>query len=203
MIIDDKTINFKVSRNGKFQMTGCKNDEQAETCIKFCWEYMKDGQGSVWTYSRGDKFSVSFIPAMRNIDFDVGFLIDREKLSKYINIMTAYYSMLEASFGYTGCNIKWPFSQKLEDIFVKTLQYDTESFEWIEGSESYVKHLDFIPEKEKQKKLSKPRFVTFLCFHSGRAIQSAMTPESGLLAYNQFIEIIRICYDEVREKIVV
>ncbi len=42
MIIDDKIINFKISRNGKFQMTGCKYDEHAEKCVKYIWEYIKN-----------------------------------------------------------------------------------------------------------------------------------------------------------------
>jgi hypothetical protein len=33
MIIDKKMLNFKISRNGKFQMTGCKYTSQAEKCI--------------------------------------------------------------------------------------------------------------------------------------------------------------------------
>ena len=39
-----KKINFKISKNGKFQMTGCKHDHQAETCVKKLWEYIKDDE---------------------------------------------------------------------------------------------------------------------------------------------------------------
>ena len=45
MIMDGKKINFKVSRNGKFQMTGCKHDTQAEGCVKWIWKYIKDSNG--------------------------------------------------------------------------------------------------------------------------------------------------------------
>jgi TATA-box binding protein (TBP) (component of TFIID and TFIIIB) len=45
MIMDGKKINFKVSRNGKFQMTGCKKDNQAEDCVKCIWKYIKDSTG--------------------------------------------------------------------------------------------------------------------------------------------------------------
>ena len=38
MKIDDgKLINFKLSKNGKFQITGSKNDDHAKECIKFFW----------------------------------------------------------------------------------------------------------------------------------------------------------------------
>ena len=38
MKVDNKLINFKISKNGKFQMTGVKYDEQAVKCIKFFWK---------------------------------------------------------------------------------------------------------------------------------------------------------------------
>lgn len=44
MIIDGKKINYKISANGKFQMTGCKHDEQAEQCIKWFWFFIKDNK---------------------------------------------------------------------------------------------------------------------------------------------------------------
>ena len=42
MIIEGKKINYKVSSNGKLQMTGCKHVEQAEQCVKWFWYYIKD-----------------------------------------------------------------------------------------------------------------------------------------------------------------
>ena len=96
---ENKKINFKVSRNGKFQMTGCKIDAHAEKCIEYMWSYMKDMK-DVYTM-KGDCFKVMFIPAMRNIDFALGFLVNRENLDMYINEQTEYHSLLETSFGYT------------------------------------------------------------------------------------------------------
>jgi TATA-box binding protein (TBP) (component of TFIID and TFIIIB) len=49
MIMDGKKINFKVSRNGKFQMTGCKRDDHAEKCVKWIWKYIKDSKG-IWKF---------------------------------------------------------------------------------------------------------------------------------------------------------
>ena len=199
IVIHDKLLNFKVSRNGKFQITGCKTDEHAEMCMKFCWEYMKTGVNEVFTFTRGSNFEVSFIPAMRNIDFDLGFLVDREKLSRYINVMTEYYSMLEASFGYTGCNVKMPFCEDLNTLKVLTLSYIDDT--WVSGIEPYTKHLEYISDKERVKKLTKQRFVTLLIFHSGRIICSAMTEESTRIVYYKFLDIIKKCYSEVMEKI--
>ena len=51
MKVDEKFINFKISKNGKFQMTGIKYDEQAVKCIKFFWEKLKNTKFSQETIS--------------------------------------------------------------------------------------------------------------------------------------------------------
>jgi TATA-box binding protein (TBP) (component of TFIID and TFIIIB) len=200
MMMCQKTVNFKISRNGKFQMTGCKSDEQAEQCVKCFWKYIKD-QKDVYEYSRGNNFEVTFIPAMRNIDFDLGFLVDREKLSKHINLMTKYYSMLEASFGYTGVNCKWPLNEELVLLDVKKIT-NTDKDQWIETQVPYTDHLEFMTEKERNKKLTKPRYTTFLIFQSGRVICSGMTGDFMRGPYNEFLEIIKNSYENIREKII-
>ena len=61
MIIDGKKVNYKVSRNGKIQMTGCKRDETAENCIKWFWKYIKN-YDNVYTLNENDKnINVIFI----------------------------------------------------------------------------------------------------------------------------------------------
>ena len=58
MIIDNKKINYKVSANGKLQMTGCKHDEQAEECVKWFWYYIKD-EKNVYSFSNTNQISDS------------------------------------------------------------------------------------------------------------------------------------------------
>ena len=198
MIINNKQINFKVSKNGKFQMTGCKTDEQAFDAIKFFWKYIYSFKETIYTFKNDSKhFTVIFIPAMRNIDFDLGFLVDREKLSKYINLNTEYFSMLEASFGYTGVNIKFPMNEDLVLLDVTKLEYIND--DWKQSIVPYTDHFDMISEKEKIKKINKPKFNTFLCFHSGKLIISGMTAEFMKDDYYKFLDIIRDCYTIIQE----
>jgi TATA-box binding protein (TBP) (component of TFIID and TFIIIB) len=201
MIIDDKKLNFKVSRNGKFQITGCKINNQAESCIKFIWKYIKNIDGSYeFKNNTCNILECTFIPAMRNIDFDLGFLVDREKLSKHINLMTNYYSMLEASFGYTGVNIKFPMKHSLNDLLVKKI-INTKDDLWDEIDIPYVEHLEYLTSKEKEKNLTKERYNTFLVFHSGKVIMSGMTSKFMEQTYYEFLDIIRECYDKIQEKL--
>jgi hypothetical protein len=150
MILENKRINFKISRNGKLQLTGCKNDLHAEMVVKYIWEYIKDNN-EIYTFSNNNDFlQVIFIPAMRNITFYVGFLVNREELDSYINNETEYNSLLETSFGYTGVNIKIPLNYDINELDVKKLYYLNSK--WNETTVKYNTYLDLLSDKEKSKK---------------------------------------------------
>lgn len=201
MIIDNKKLNFKISKNGKFQITGCKNDRQAESCVKHLWYKIKDKHGELYEYKNKDtKLSVMFAPAMRNIDFDLGFLIDREKLSRYINSNTKYNSMLEASFGYTGVNIKFPMKHDITKLMIKKITENSHD-KWSEHMVPYEEYLNTYSEKEKIKKQNKRRYTTFLLFHSGRAIESGLHEDYMKEPYNEFISIIKEARPLIEEKL--
>jgi TATA-box binding protein (TBP) (component of TFIID and TFIIIB) len=199
MVLSDKKINFKISRNGKFQMTGCKKDSHAEDCIKYIWEYIKD-QKDIYTLPEGENFKALFIPAMRNIDFSLGFVLDREKLDKYFNTNTQYHSLLETSIGYTGVNIKIPVEKPICELKIKQLNYKADKW----GKPKYVSYesyLDTLKPKEKQKKIEKERYNTFLVFHSGKVIMSSMCEEFARDTYYEFLDIIKNNFKKFEEKL--
>lgn len=229
MIMDGKKINFKVSRNGKFQMTGCKNDLHAEECVKWIWKYIKDSTGiyKFVGYSEPDEntdtdtdidtededgnvitkpikqkptLKAIFIPAMRNIDFGLNFFVDREKLDEYFNMYTDYHSLLETSFGYTGVNIKIPIDKQIEELQLKQIEYV--DGKWIDPIfVPYTNYLDMLPDKDVAKKLKKQRYNTFLVFHSGKVIMSGMEETFMKDVYYEFLDIIRECYDVIEERL--
>lgn len=189
MIIEDKKINFKISQNGKFQMTGCKSISQAEKCIQYIWNYIKN-EKEIHSFSSEEKdFKALFIPAMRNIDFSLGFTLNREKLDAYINNNTDYYSLLETSIGYTGVNIKIPITKSILELKIK--QIVNKDGEWEEPTfVPYENYLDRLKVKEKQKKLIQERYNTFLVFHSGKVIMSSMCELFAKDVYYEFLKII-------------
>lgn len=197
MIIDGKKINFKISNNGKFQMTGCKKDIHAERCVKYVWNYIKDTK-DIYTLAENESFKAIFIPAMRNIDFSLGFILDREKLDEYFNTFTQYCSLLETSIGYTGVNIKIPVKKAITDLSIKELVYK-ESDWMVPNSIPYQTYLDTLKPKEIQKKLDKERFNTFLVFHSGKVIMSSMCEEFARDTYYEFLDIIKKNYKKFEE----
>ena len=82
MLAEGKIINTKVSSNGKFQITGCKKDQQYVDTIMYLYEIMKKTQE--WTgeqifelekniYIEEDKkFTIIFKTVMQNMDFNIG-----------------------------------------------------------------------------------------------------------------------------------
>lgn len=199
MVLEGKKINFKISRNGKFQMTGCKFDRHSEECIKYIWSYIKDNR-EVYTIPDGEDFRALFIPAMRNIDFSLGFTLDRERLDEYFNTNTEYYSLLETSIGYTGVNIKIPVKKSIEEMKIKELVYSGDN--WSKPSlVRYTVYLDTLKPKERQKKIEKERYNTFLVFHSGKTIQSSLCEEFARDVYYEFLDIIQNNYKEFEEKL--
>ena len=50
MYAGGKRINFKVSKNGKFQLTGVRTIDQAHACVKTLWKYIME-YPSIYTFS--------------------------------------------------------------------------------------------------------------------------------------------------------
>jgi len=197
MFIINKFINFKVCKNGTFQLTGCKTEEHAEKCIKYIWSYMKDNQ-ELYSIENDESPYFLLIPSMRNIDFSLGFLVDREKLNQYINRQNNLHCLLETSFGYTGLNIKIPLQEDITQLQIKKIVFKDEN--WIENYTVYTEFLNTLPEKEKKKK-EYDRYNTFLVFQSGKVIHSGISNEYMKKSYYEFIDIINSCYEQIEEKL--
>ena len=195
----DKLINLKVSRNGKFQFTGCKLESSSQSCIEYIKQYVTNsGNNKILQVICNANPDVVFLSVMTNINFSLGFNINRENLDKYINTNTDYRSLLETSFGYTGVNIKIP----LETIGNSPVRHITfKNNKWDREDITYEEYLATLDEKVKVKEYNKIRYNTFLVFQSGNCISSAMTKECMRVAYHKFLEIISECRDKIEENI--
>ena len=195
MYLDNKFINFKVSKNGKFQFTGCKNELHSHQCMKFIYEYTK---GTTKIIQVCGQFSeIVFITVMTNINFNLGFCINRENLDEHINTKTMYYSLLETSFGYTGVNIKIPL-ENIDNIPMTKISCRNE--EWQNDAFTYADYIESLDEKDKRKEREKVRYNTFLVFQSGNVILSSPHKECMRKTYHEFLEIIKQCKPLIEEK---
>ena len=195
-IDENKLINFKLSKNGKFQITGSKNDDHAKLCIKFFWNMVSEW---VELYKmNGTEFVINFITVMTNIDFNLGFIVNRENLDKYINHNTDNNSLLETSFGYTGVNIKFNSNIYPSNALIPQLRYNGE---WIDNIIKYGDYFKSLSEKEQNKILSKDKYTTFLVFHSGNVIMSGLSKEYMKDKFEIFMNIIKECKNVIEENL--
>ena len=74
----------------------------------------------IYSFTRGNSLEVLFIPSMRNIDFSLGFLVDREKLNKYIK---GYH--LSDNNGLTDSNDSFSSKSWFFQYLKKNLNYYT------------------------------------------------------------------------------
>lgn len=199
MIIDKIKINSKISKNGKFQITGAKKEEYGIKLVKFIWSYIKDTDW--YTYKEpieSPTLNIIFITVMTNIDFSVGFYVNREALDNYINESTDYISILELSYGYAGVNIKFP----LKDIDKIPPLKITYKDKWSKVKETtYKDYLGMLSEKDRIKEVTKEdRYVTFLVFYSGKVIMSSRHIDFMEEYYTEFMNIIKRCKPAIEEK---
>lgn len=198
-VMDGKVLNYKVSDNGKFQITGCKCDNHPVKVLDYFVKFLLTSCQDCFECK--DEIFGIFITVMTNIDFNLGFTINKEKLDNYINTNTDYNSLLETSFGYTGVNIKIPLKIPT-DFFLDKVTFDKDTGTWKKCKISYLRYLDLLPEKDRTKEINKSRYNTFLVFHSGNVIMSSMLRDFMEEYYNKFIGIIKECKRDIKEKII-
>jgi hypothetical protein len=199
MHCDGKLINFKISKNGKFQFTGCKNDVNAHKCLDFVRKYVEHKDKKILGIPLNATPEVIYITVMANINFSLGFCVNKENLDDYVNKNTHYYSLLESSFGYTGVNIKIPLP-KIDNIPITKMSLNKDG-EWISQKLSYIEYINLLDEKEKTKEKNKTRYNTFLVFQSGNVILSSPHKECMRDTYYEFLNIIKTCRNFIEEKI--
>jgi hypothetical protein len=201
MSVDNKLINFKVSKNGKFQFTGCKTDNHAHKCLDFVKNYIARIQDKkILTLPLNSNLEIYYITVMSNINFSLGFCINKENLDEYVNKNTDYHSLLETTFGYTGVNIKFNLG-KLDNIPIIKMIFDSETEQWIQSIITHKEYFQTLDEKERFKENNKIKFCTFLCFQSGQCIMSSPHKYCMKDAYYEFIKMINECKSFIEEKI--
>ena len=206
---NEKDINIKVYSNGKFHVTGCKTDDHFIRAIVQIYNLMKlteEWTGEKIFTMEKDKFfdndtqlCCMFYVAMKNMDFYIGFDIDREKLDRFIHDNTNYNSIFIDGDLSTSVNVKVKY-----DLSVLP---DLTKFAYISGNadpdatenplniqQELIQQLSFydlLDAKERKKMLKKDKFHTFLIFSSGSIIMSSGSHDSIVKkVFNEFIDLL-------------
>jgi len=186
-----KLINVKITKNGKFQITGCKNDSHFMKCVEYVYKNIIESERvtgeKLFSFKDGSTTpKIIFNIVMKNIDFKLGFSIEREKLDTFISQYTNFTSYYDGSIT-TGVNIKiksgTPYDSRLkcielmQDNSIKSYMVD------------YSEYFNLLDDKEQKKEQKKKKYHTFLVFCSGSVIQSGSGPEMEIV-YNDFMNIL-------------
>jgi len=183
----NKLLNFKVCRNGTFQITGALSFEHAVQCIRCIWNNIKNKKELFSIASNETTLSALIIPAMRNLDFTLGIKINREIFDQYIlDTNENYHCLLETSFGYTGLNVKKKITKPITDLKILKINGN----DWKGETVSYQEYLDVLTPEAREAKLKHTRYNTFLVFHSGKIIQSGMSSDFMKDDFYEFCNII-------------
>jgi len=185
--VNNKLINLKISSNGKFQVTGCKDFNNCKKAIQYLFDIIIQDKDTYFK-NCGDKVKIIFNNVMTNKDFSVGFSVNRENLDNIINSNTEYNSLLETSFGYTGVNLKMKLDPKIDRSF-NYMELNVDTQQYTEGQIDYETYVKSLTDKELLKE-HKTRHITFLIFQSGNVIMSGMNEIFMEKYYNIFFDIV-------------
>lgn len=197
--VNNKLINLKISSNGKFQVTGCKDFNNCKKAIQYLFDIIIQKKDTYFKKC-DDKIKIIFNNVMTNKDFSVGFSVNRENLDNIINSNTEYNSLLETSFGYTGVNLKMKLDPKIDRSF-NYMELNVETQQYTEGQIDYETYVKSLTDKELLKE-QKTRHITFLIFQSGNVIMSGMNEIFMEKYYNIFFDIVNKNKSLILDKLV-
>jgi TATA-box binding protein (TBP) (component of TFIID and TFIIIB) len=194
----EKRINIKIFKNGVFQLTGCKNVDNVRRCLILILQELS--KTDCFKFTEGaTNFDIYIISAMRNIDFDLGFKVNRTLLSDYL---TYIYDedddviIPDAIGNKMDVKVKLRMTRKeLEHIPIIKLSYP--SFK--ETTVLYKDCLNVIePNKKKLENKLKDKFVTISVFQNGKVLLSAIDASIQEKYYDWFINLIKKIEDDIK-----
>ena len=154
-----KKVNLNLFKNGVIQLTGCKGVDHSKTVLLSFWKVVR----KTTLRHRFDCLECYLVSVMRNINFNLGFSIDREKLGNYIVNNSNNYVISRVVGGFMD-RFVIPV-ESIKDMPVYRLKIENK--EDIEEGET-VKYEEFSNSKNKASK----KYITITIFQTGRVLFS-------------------------------
>lgn len=204
MMYNNKLMNFKIftakeNTGNKTQHPGCKDIIDAENVLLNLWNNIKDKKECYSFVDQEKELSIIFHTVMTNINFNLGFVINRQKLNESINKFENYNSMLETNIGHAGTNITQNIDEKIviDDLPRIKLKEDGKVER---DTVTFDEYLNKLSEKQRNIQLKKNRKNTFLVFYSGKTIMSGFITKYMEEPYYDFNNIIKEIREDIEEK---
>lgn len=105
MMDNNKQLNVMIFSNS-IKIVGCNSMEQAKEGIRILWRDHISRNPKMYMSSPGEEIKFTFVPAMINVQFQIGeFKIDRDALKKILNREKYEYLVHSASFMPTSTSV--------------------------------------------------------------------------------------------------
>lgn len=189
----EKRINIKIFRNGVFQLTGCKDKDNVRKCIKLILTELSEAACFQFEGEATD-FVIYIKSAMRNIDFNLGFKVNRTLLAKRL---TCIYEddddviIPDLIGNKMDVKVKLRITrEELENLpVIKITNFAHGSPK--EEEILYKNCLHIIePDKKKLETKLKDKFVSISVFQNGKVLLSAMDASIQERYYEWFTNLI-------------
>ena len=154
-----KKVNLKLFKNGVIQLTGCKGADHSKSALLSFWKVVR----KTTLQHRFDYLECYLVSVMRNINFNLGFPIDREKLGNYVVNNSNSYGISQVVGGFIGTRFVIPV-ESIKDMPVYRIKIENE--EDIEEGGT-VKYEEFANPNSGAKK-----YITVTIFQTGRVLFS-------------------------------
>ena len=180
------------------KFAGCKNVDDAVEAIMVLWQDHIVGNPKAWKLKDGEttpKFVFEVV--MRNVDFKLGFPIERPALNMLMNreeFSDKIFMSQYESTGHTNVNIKM-HSVKPEHFKYDCLVMPTN------GTEPYFTKVKLVKYKTPKKKDKYPKYVTFIVFSSSEIICSGRYDENMKEMYEFFVRTVFDYRQDIEEKL--
>ena len=188
--LGDRNVNVMIFKDN-FKIVGCKSNQDAFDVIKVLWEEIAK-IGYIHLDDDPPRFIFDFV--MTNVDFELGFTIDRKKLNTLMNGKQfndlVFKSQYETT-GNTNVNIKW-YATKSEGFKYWCLEFNGDKINEFE--------VDTNVYKLRKNKKNKPCYNTFLVFRSSKVILSGRYRKNMRDHYYTFLNIIKNNKLDLEEK---
>jgi hypothetical protein len=206
--LGDKNVHIMIFKN-TIKIAGSKKIEQAPEIMSILWGYISKIENSYkFIELENDRYfsyfgvdpqtkrrpTFTFEVVMTNVDFRLGFSIDRKKLNNLMNDQK-YSDIVHLSKFETTGSVHVNIKMKINDPPLIKFKYLI-----MDGLEPIVSECDknFY---EPLKKTKKKNYTTFLVFLSSKVIESGRYDEVSERHFNQFINIIKENRNLIEEKI--
>lgn len=196
LCIGEKIVNIMIFHDS-IKIAGCKETSDAVETIQLLWEdYISQIPSSYYISRKEDHIEFLFWTVMKNLSFEIGFPLDRDKTKKLFESKIKNITACFENTSQTSVNLKFP-TKKPKDHIYWTLNYEIgKSKPGLSDGTIWTKNHSN-PYKKKKKK--KGKNTTFIVFSSSEIILSGRYPTTMKELYYNFVDIVFENRNEIEE----